>query len=417
MPLTVKQQEYLRSCSHRWNIKVGATGSGKSWIDFAVVIPKRILAATGAGLLVMIGNTQATLTRNILEPMRAIWGPRLVGEIRQKDNTAVIFGKRVYILGADKATQVARIQGATIEWCYGDEMTTWSEDVFQMLKSRLRCENSTFDGTANPTFPTHWLKKFIDSDADVFCQTSTIYDNPYLPASVVAELEKEYAGTVYFDRFIRGLWRAAQGVIYGAFASKPTAFHLPEGALKKCDDPFGQLSFCTIGVDFGGNGSAHAFSCTGFTQGMAKMVLLEEYYRREIITPTQLEEDFVAFVRMCRKRYGDKRVTLCFADSAEQTLIQGLRAACIRTKLPIDIQNARKGPINDRIRFLLRLMAQGRFFIAPHCKATEAALSEAVWDDKTREKDLRLDDGQHNIDSLDALEYSFENMMEVMIAA
>ena len=29
-------------------------------------------------------------------------------------------------------------------------MTTWNEEVFQMLKSRLRCGHSYFDGTANP---------------------------------------------------------------------------------------------------------------------------------------------------------------------------------------------------------------------------------------------------------------------------
>ena len=213
MPISPKQQEYLDQCCHRWNLKVGATGSGKSWIDFAVVIPQRILAATGAGLLVMIGNTQTTLDRNILEPMRQIWGESLVGPVRQRDNSAVIFGKQVFIFGADKVTQVARIQGATIEWAYGDEMTTWHESVFQMLKSRLRCPGSCFDGTANPTFPTHWLKQFIDSGADVYCQTSTIYDNPYLPAAVVAALEKEYAGTVYYDRFIRGLWRGSKPTI------------------------------------------------------------------------------------------------------------------------------------------------------------------------------------------------------------
>ena len=42
MPLTEFQQEYLRSCSHRWNVKTGATRSGKTYLDCAVTIPKRI---------------------------------------------------------------------------------------------------------------------------------------------------------------------------------------------------------------------------------------------------------------------------------------------------------------------------------------------------------------------------------------
>ena len=74
MALSSKQIEYLQSCSHRWNIKVGATGSGKSWLDYAVVVPKRLLALRGQGAAVMLGNTQGTLSRNILDPMREIWG-------------------------------------------------------------------------------------------------------------------------------------------------------------------------------------------------------------------------------------------------------------------------------------------------------------------------------------------------------
>ena len=47
MPLTKKQREYLDNCNHRWNVKTGATGSGKSFVDFTVTIPKRIKAAKG----------------------------------------------------------------------------------------------------------------------------------------------------------------------------------------------------------------------------------------------------------------------------------------------------------------------------------------------------------------------------------
>ena len=35
MPLTNKQQEYLNNCNHRWSVKTGATGSGKTFVDIA----------------------------------------------------------------------------------------------------------------------------------------------------------------------------------------------------------------------------------------------------------------------------------------------------------------------------------------------------------------------------------------------
>lgn len=211
MPLTEKQLEYLQNCSHRWNVKTGATGSGKSFVDFTVTIPKRIEACRGEGLIVLLGNTRGTLERNILEPMRQ-WWPGNVGMIRS-DNTVELFGKKVYALGADNKKHVARIQGATFEYVYGDEVTTWSEDVFQMLKSRLRCEHSHFDGTCNPDNPEHWFKHFLDSDADIY-QQSYVIDDGVLPPHIVAELKKEYAGTVYYDRYILGEWCQASGLIY-----------------------------------------------------------------------------------------------------------------------------------------------------------------------------------------------------------
>lgn len=211
MPLTEKQLEYLKYCNHRWNVKVGATGSGKSFADFAVTIPKRIMACRGEGLIVLLGNTRGTLERNILEPMRQ-WWPGNVGAIRS-DNTVELFGKKVYALGADSKKHVARIQGATFEYVYGDEITTWSEEVFQMLKSRLRCEHSRFDGTCNPDNPEHWFKQFLDSDADIY-QQSYVIDDGVLPPHIIAELKKEYAGTVYYDRYILGEWCQASGLIY-----------------------------------------------------------------------------------------------------------------------------------------------------------------------------------------------------------
>ena len=227
MPLTEFQQEFLRNCSHRWNIKTGATRSGKTYLDCAVTIPKRICAARDEGLLVMLGNTLGTLERNVLEPMRALWGAELVGVVRTSaaGNVVQLFGRKVYVLGADNKKHIARIQGAAFEYAYGDEITTWDEGVFQMLKSRLSCPHSHFDGTCNPDNPQHWFKRFLDSDADIYCQAYTIDDNPTLPPEFVAQLKKEYAGTVYYNRFILGQWAAAGGIIYPPLlrtASPPT---------------------------------------------------------------------------------------------------------------------------------------------------------------------------------------------------
>ena len=291
-----------------------------------------------------------------------------------------------------------RLRGSGIKYCYGDEVTTWHPDVFTMLKSRLDKPYSLFDGTCNPDNPHHWFKAFLDSDVDIYQQAYIIDDNPFLDPAFVENLKREYAGTVYYDRYINGLWVAAEGSIYRTFADDEASFLINDAWLKNH-----ALSTATIGVDFGGNRSGHAFTCTGFTLGLREMATLAEWYHKGEITPATLETAFIDFARVCIDKYG---VRIAYCDSAETTLIQGLRAACIREKLPLQVEKAKKGPITDRIRFLCRMMAAERYHIMNNCKHTRDALSSAVWDSKKLE-DIRLDDGTTNIDSLDALEYSF----------
>ena len=400
MALSSKQQEYLQNCNHRWNIKVGATGSGKSWLDYAVTIPKRLTCMRGEGAAVILGNTQSTASRNILEPMRDIWGPDLVGRIVTSDNSAMLFGQRVYILGADKQTSVTKIQGMTIEYAYGDEMTTWAQPVFEMLKSRLRCPHSAFDGTANPDSVHHYIKKFIDSDADVYCQTSVIDDNPYLPADFIEELKREYAGTVYYKRFILGEWAAAEGACFPLFAAKPEDYIISLAPT---------ILYANIGVDFGGGTSGHAFQCVGFTYRYGEMVILDEYFNPAALDPRTLEAEFIAFVKRCSTKYAIRDV---FCDSAEQTLINGLRNAAARCALRVNVGNAMKKPINERIRAACKLQGMGRFKVMRHCEHTIDAYTSAVYDPNKLTEDVRLDNGTSNIDTLDATEYAYEREIQ-----
>ena len=166
MPFSQKQIEYFQNANHRWNFKTGATRSGKTYMDY-FVIPKRIRARIGKpGLSVILGVTKSTIERNILEPMRNIWGPELVGEINSQ-NKCYLFGEMVYCLGAEKVSQVSKLRGASIKYVYGDEVADWNEEVFDMLKSRLDKPYSCFDGALNPQGPNHWLKAFLESDLDI----------------------------------------------------------------------------------------------------------------------------------------------------------------------------------------------------------------------------------------------------------
>ncbi len=397
LKLSTKQLRVWRGCfleHHRWNISTGATRSGKTYLDY-FKIPARIRAADPRGLALLLGNTQGTLERNILDPMRGIWGDELISHV-SSTNKVTLFGRECYALGADKVTQVQRLQGASLSYCYGDEVATWHPEVFQMLKSRLDKPGACFDGTCNPDGPNHWFKAFLDSDADIFQTHFTIDDNPFLDAAFVRALKQEYAGSVYYDRYILGMWARAEGAIYRIFADCPEKFILAK--------PSSKYAAVHIGVDFGGSRSQSAFVATGFTEGFKEAhVLMEEVRAAASENPDTLNNAFVSFCSRVREKWPMAFKAYC--DSAEQILMRGLSGAVQKARLIISVVNAKKSPIIDRIRLVTALMGAGRFFVSPECPEVRRALAAAVWDEKEG-VDKRLDDFSYNVDVLDAMEYS-----------
>ncbi len=396
LQLSDKQKEFWRDANHRWNVKTGATRAGKTYLDY-FVIPKRMRQVYDKeGLVVFLGNTKGTLQRNIIEPLQSIWGTSRVSDIGS-DNTAYVFGERVHCLGADKKNQVKKLQGSAIKYCYGDEVATWSEEVFTMLKSRLDKEYSMFDGTCNPENRKHWFKTFIDGDVDIFCQKYKLDDNPFLSEEVKDNIKKEYFGTVFWDRYVLGEWVNAEGIIYRLLADKPERFKI-----NKKDMP--NLIDLNIGIDFGGNKSGHAMVLSGIgTDG--RLYFLKEDYRKATGTTS---EDVVEWaVRKAEEFYKEyPYFFILYPDSAEQTLKNSIDA-----KSRFNVYNSLKKPIIDRIRFMCRLLATDRVrFVDGECEELIQAFSEAMWDDKTLE-DKRLDNGSFNNDIIDAAEYSFEYNM------
>ena len=436
MQLSKKQNEYIVNATHRWNFKSGAVRSGKSYVDTAFVIPFRIRERAGKpGLNVILGVSKSSIERNVLAPMREIYTDKLIGTINSQ-NIAMVCGEPVYCLGAEKVSQVAKIQGASIKYCYGDEVAKWNKEVFQMLKSRLDKPYSCFDGSCNPEHPTHWLKEFLDNDElDIYLQRYTIFDNPFLPKEFVEQLCKEYEGTIYYDRLIVGLWMRADGAIYKKFADYPDAFRCEVVDELKDDPEVKQfrkedITSIEIGLDFGGNQSGHSFVARGYTDDYRDVIALKSRRimakdENEDIDSNMLDKLFCEFVQEVIDQYSviDKHgdyVRYCnvegvYYDNAETVLGNSIRNA-VEKKFPwISVRKARKAAINDRIRCTVRLMGAGRFFITKDCESLQTALSDAVWDKEVKDKDERLDDGSTDIDSLDAFEYTIERDMKELI--
>lgn len=381
----------------------GAIRSGKSVamsLSFVVWAMSEFEACNFA----MCGKTIGSFRRNVLFWLKLMLRSRGYSVSEQRTENLVVVRRGnlenyFYVFGGKDERSQDLIQGITLAGVFFDEVALMPESFVNQATGRCSVDGSKFWFNCNPGSPAHWFKTgWIDKRQDkrLLYLHFTMDDNLSLSEAVRERYRGMYTG-VFFKRYILGEWKSADGVIYRQFADDPERFIL--------DEVPADIIIGTMGLDFGGNGSAHAGCLVGITRGYRSIVILDEYYRKEVIDPGTLTDDVCGFVQRSQAQC---RATSIWCDSAETTLIKGIRTEVFARHIPVEVRNARKGEIIDRIRLCDMLMSQGRFFIMRRCRHTIAALSEAVWDGKSPTKDKRLDDGSTNIDSLDALEYALE---------
>lgn len=381
----------------------GAIRSGKSVamsLGFVVWAMSEFEACNFA----MCGKTIGSFRRNVLFWLKLMLRSRGYSVSEQRTENLVVVRRGnienyFYVFGGKDERSQDLIQGITLAGVFFDEVALMPESFVNQATGRCSVDGSKFWFNCNPGSPAHWFKTgWIDKRADkrLLYLHFTMDDNLSLSEAVKERYRGMYTG-VFFKRYILGEWKSADGVIYRQFADDPERFIL--------DEVPADIIIGTMGLDFGGNGSAHAGCLVGITRGYRSIVILDEYYRKEVIDPGTLTDDVCGFVQRSQAQV---RAASIWCDSAETTLIKGIRTEVFARHIPVEVRNARKGEIIDRIRLCDMLMSQGRFFILRRCRHTIAALSEAVWDGKSPTRDRRLDDGSTNIDSLDALEYALE---------
>lgn len=230
-PLDGKARRSVELATARYNIWEGAVRSSKTvssilaWLRYARCGP--------AGSLAMIGKTERTLKRNTIDPIVDMLGPQRARYVAGTGELYLL-GRRVYTAGANNIEAVSKIQGLTLAGAYGDEITTWPEELWDMLGTRLSVPGARFFGTCNPAGPVHWLKTLLDQAAlwlghdgtvstgqdgdplDLHRFSFTLDDNPHLSPDFVASLKRQYVG-LFYKRYIQGLWVPAEGAIYDMF--------------------------------------------------------------------------------------------------------------------------------------------------------------------------------------------------------
>lgn len=388
--LTEKQAEYIKNANHRWNVACGAVRSGKSYCQITYCIPSRLMERKGLrGLRVILGATRANIERNILQPMRDVYGDSVATGINSQ-NIANILGEKVYCIGADNVRQVSKIRGSEIAYVAIDEATDLNEEVFEMLKSRLSLPWSCCDATTNPTSPNHWFKKFLDSadqGVDIYKQDYTIYDNPFLPDEYIKALEAEYAGTVWYDRYILGLWTLADGLVYPNYKQ----------ALFNKDFDVKADEYC-ISLDYG---TSNPFAAILWEKRNGVWYGVDEIYYSGRTTGVQKTDG--EYLSMLEKFIGPimsyfsdvdyfERIPVIVDPSAASFIALLRRSDLFR---PISANNE----VINGIRNVSTAIDRGLIKIHLRCKSWQEEAQSYVWDEDSTE-DRVVKDNDHLMDAM-----------------
>jgi len=404
-PLAGKALRATQLAAARGNLWEGAVRSGKT--IGSIMVWLKYIRTGPPGALLMVGKTERTLKRNIIDVIEQMIGKKRcvyragVGEV-------VIFGRTIYVAGANDEKAVDKIKGLTLAGAYMDEVTTYPQTFFQMLETRLSVEGAQWFGTTNPEGPNHWLKKQIldrarlhvrrdgtlvesqdPSALDVHRFSFVLDDNPSLPTAYVASLRRSHQG-LFFRRYILGEWCLAEGVIYDAFdEARHVVDLLPEITRWMC-----------VGLDYG---TVNPFAALLIGLGADSRMYVASEYRHDSRTARRQLTDaqYSVGVRRWLASYehrGTKGVApnWIFVDPSAASFMTQLWSDGMPGVAKADNE------VKDGIRSVSTAFGENILSIHRSCTGLLEELPAYVWDEKASlkgvDQPLKVDD--HSVDGL-----------------
>ncbi len=218
-PINKPQDEFVASQASR-SLFSGAFGAGKTLALCAKSLKLSLDHKGNFGYICR--KVRATIGLSTLKTFLELVCPKeLIASYNKSDGLITLTnGSQILFGGLDDPLKLGSLGAGGIGFVGIDEAIETTEDDWQMLEGRLRLPgfpHQIFAAT-NPGPPTHYLYRmfFREHKGDVFQASS--YDNPLLPEDYKQRLA-EFEG-VYKDRYVLGLWKGLEGLVYSAFDDK-----------------------------------------------------------------------------------------------------------------------------------------------------------------------------------------------------
>lgn len=338
------------------------------------------------------GKTISSTERNIILPLlnmpditdyyslQYIRGEnkRIIIQSGSHTNTFFIFG------GKDESSYTL-VQGITLSGVLFDEVALMPKSFVDQAVARTLSEpEARYWFNCNPESAEHWFYK------EWICNTRqkkalhlhfTMQDNPILSPEQIADAERLYTG-VFYNRYIKGLWCVAEGLIYPMFDKAVHVAHHPE--LQPGGDYYISCDYGTLNPTSAG---------LWYLQPDGHAIRLREYYYdgRKTKTPRTDEEHYAALKQLAGDVAGKVRAVI--VDPSAASFIE-----CIRRHGLFRVWQADNSVLNG-IRDTSSLLQMQYLHICDNCTDIIREFSLYRWDESATE-DRPIKENDHAMDDM-----------------
>lgn len=330
------------------------------------------------------GKTIESLRRNVTSNL-PVWlaGVFSFKEHRTENKIVVSANGKsnsFYLFGGKDESSAALIQGITLAGILLDEVALMPESFVNQATARCSVEGAKLWFNCNPEGPSHWFytKWVLEASRRKMLHLHfTMDDNLSLSASVKARYESLYSG-VFYDRFIRGLWVVAEGLIYTMFNKDfhvaPSVPRPYEKYVMSCD--YGTINPTSIGL---------------WGKAGGKWYRMREYYydsRKEGRQRTD-EEHYTELERLADGLH----VSAIIVDPSAASFIE-----VIRRHDRYRVEKA-SNSVLDGIRNVATRLQSGDIFFCDCCTDCIREFGMYRWDEKAQ-MDRPIKENDHSMDDV-----------------
>lgn len=343
----------------------GAVRSGKTSIMMVAFVDWAMREFSGQRFGIC-GKTVDSAVKNIVVPYISMSYAKERYTMRWRRADKVLEVRRGYttnyfeVFGGKDESSYALIQGRTLAGVILDEVALMPRSFVEQALTRCSVDGAKVWFSCNPESPQHWFYlEWITRHKE----RNTLYlhfemrDNPSLSEKTLARYESMFSG-VFYDRYIRGLWVVAEGLVY-QFGEENITDEIPES---------GEYY---ISIDYG---TLNPFSAGLWCVNEDKAVRVAEYYYSGRDMKVQKTDE--EYCDEVEKLAGDRYIRAVIVDPSAASFITALRR---RSGFSVRKAN---NDVLDGIRVTGRLLKNGKLKVHRSCKDAIREFGLYRWDDE-----------------------------------